>query len=127
MKLTLKRVALKETYTIGKLYINGKYFCDTLEDAIRDVKIFGETAIDYGVYTVKMTMSNRFKKVMPILLDVPKFEGVRIHSGSTIADTLGCILVGKNTIKGKLTQSREHAKALNELLIKEKSIVIEII
>ncbi len=72
MKLLLKRVALKETYTIGKLYIDGNYFCDTLEDKVRPpgVKIWGETAIPYGKYKVVITYSARFKRELPLLLNV---------------------------------------------------------
>jgi hypothetical protein len=128
MKLTLERVAKKETYTIGKLYIDGFYFCDTLEDRVRakGVKVYGETAIDSGTYKVIMDMSKRFKKRMPLLLDVPNFAGVRIHAGNTVKDTLGCILVGKNTIKGQLTDSRKYTSELYAKLEAGKSITIEI-
>jgi len=107
MKLTLKRIALRPTYTIGKLYIDDVYFCDTLEDTVRDVnkngkfdngekKIKGETAIPYGTYEIKWTYSPRFKKYTPQLMNVPSFEGVRIHSGNTSKDTEGCLLLGEN-------------------------------
>lgn len=106
MKLELKRIFKGETYTIGKLYVNGVYFCDTLEDAIRHVKIKHETAIPEGTYEVVITMSQRFKKLMPLLLNVPNFEGIRIHSGNTKEDTSGCLLVGENKIKEQLVNSR---------------------
>lgn len=106
MKLLLERIAYKETYTIGKLYIDGVYECDTLEDKVRDKKIKGITAIPAGTYKIDITYSNRFKKIMPLLLDVPGFEGIRIHSGNTSEDTSGCILVGQNKEKGKLINSR---------------------
>lgn len=108
MKLTLKRIALRETYTIGRLYIDGEYFCDTCEDKVRPngQKVPGETAIPYGTYRIMITKSGRFKKMLPELLDVPYFSGVRIHSGNTAKDSEGCILVGRNTIKGQVTQSR---------------------
>lgn len=117
MNITVKRIALRPTYTIGKLYINGKYYCDTLEDAVRDLnqngkfdngeqKIYGQTAIPYGKYRVLWTYSPRFKKYMPEIKDVPEFSGVRIHSGNTAADTLGCILVGQNKQVGKVINSR---------------------
>jgi len=105
MKITLKRIAYRPTYTIGKLYIDGKYFCDTLEDTKREVKIMHETCIPAGSYQVTVNMSNRFKRLMPLLLNVPGFEGIRIHNGSTAAHTSGCILVGKNSIVGQLTES----------------------
>jgi hypothetical protein len=129
MKLRLERIAKRETYTIGKLYINDCYFADTLEDCVRDkgAKVYGETAIDSGTYKVIMDVSKRFKKRMPLLLDVPNFRGVRIHSGNTVKDTLGCILVGKNTIKGQLTDSRRYTRELYEKLELGKSITIEII
>lgn len=138
MKLELKRIAFRNTYTIGKLYINGKYFCDTLEDYNRDfnkdgdlndkgeIKVFGETAIPYGTFKVIMNMSNRFKKIMPLLLDVPHFAGIRIHAGTKPEHSHGCILVGKNTIKGGLTESKEYTKILYDYLNKEKNITINI-
>lgn len=97
MELTLARKTLTEKSTIGQLFINGNLFCYTLEDCVRDVKIPGETAIPYGVYEVITNYSNRFKKVMPLLLNVPGFMGVRIHSGNTAEDTEGCILVGEKS------------------------------
>jgi len=84
---------------IGDLFINGVFFCHTLEDEKRadGLKVFGETAIPTGVYNVKLTVSNRFKRLMPILLDVEGFSGVRIHGGNTSKDTHGCPLVAFNT------------------------------
>lgn len=118
MKLTLKRIALRPTYTIGKLYIDGEYFCDTCEDTVRmdGKKIQGETAIPFGTYRVVITQSARFKKKLPELLDVPYFVGVRIHSGNTAKDSEGCILVGRNTIKGMVTQSRDTMKKLMAII-----------
>lgn len=118
MKLTLKRIALRPTYTIGRLYIDGEYFCDTCEDTVRmdGKKIPGETAIPFGTYRVVITQSPRFKKKLPELLDVPYFVGVRIHSGNTAKDSEGCILVGRNTIKGMVTQSRDTMKKLMAIL-----------
>lgn len=106
MLLTLKRTYKGSKYTIGKLYINKEYFCDTLEDAIRKEKIYAETAIPFGKYEVTISYSPRFKKNLPLLLNVPGFEGVRIHSGNTKDDTEGCILVGFNKEKGKVLDSR---------------------
>ena len=128
MKLVLVRIAKKETYTIGKLFIDGEYFCDTLEDKVRakGVKIYGETAIDCGVYKVIMNISKRFQKLMPLLLDVPNFAGIRIHAGNTPKDTLGCILVGKNSIKGKLTESKIYTELLYDKIFKAKECTIEI-
>lgn len=118
MKLTLKRIALRPTYTIGKLYIDDVYFCDTIEDTVRDLnkngkfdngekKIHSKTAIPYGTYEIKWTYSPRFKKYTPQLMNVPSFEGIRIHAGNTSADTEGCLILGKNKQVGKVINSRD--------------------
>lgn len=118
MKLTLKRIALRPTYTIGKLYIDDVYFCDTIEDTVRDLnkngkfdngekKVHSKTAIPYGIYEIKWTYSPRFKKYTPQLMNVPSFEGIRIHAGNTSADTEGCLILGKNKYVGKVLNSRD--------------------
>lgn len=129
MKLLLKRIALRDNYTIGKLYINDKYFCDTLEDAVRDVKIKHQTAIPKGIYKVILTASPRFKRILPRLLNVPEFTGVLIHRGNTIADTSGCILVGENKKKGMVLNSTKYEVELVKILTESnsKNITIEII
>lgn len=129
MKLLLKRIALKDNYTIGKLYIDDKYFCDTLEDAVRDVKIKHQTAIPKGIYKVTLTASPRFKRILPRLHDVPEFTGVLIHRGNTIDDTSGCILVGENKKKGMVLNSTKYEVELVTILTKSnsKNITIEII
>jgi len=102
MELLVKRIYLAPDYTIGKLSINGVYFCDTLEDTNRDInkdgkfdnneaKVFSKTCIPFGKYEVTMTYSNHFKRVLPLLINVPSFAGVRIHSGNDVEDTEGCI------------------------------------
>ena len=126
MKITLKRIFKGNQYTIGKLYIDGEYFCDTLEDAVRPEKIKNETAIPAGTYDVILNMSNRFKKILPLLLKVPNYEGVRIHSGNTKEDTSGCILVGENKVKGQVINSKQKMNELMKLLIKENYISITI-
>ena len=127
MKLELKRVGISDTYTIGKLFIDDVYFCDTIEDKDRGllqtmskaeidkIKVKGETAIPRGTYNVNMNrVSPRFSKVkqynfiqgkLPYLESVPGYEGVLIHIGNTSKDTEGCILVGKNDVVGKVTNS----------------------
>ena len=118
MKLKLNRIALRKTYTIGKLYIDGKYFCDTLEDTVRDTnksgkfdngekKVKGKTAIPYGTYEIKWTYSPRFKKYTPQLMNVPQFEGIRIHAGNSSTDTEGCLLLGQNKKVGMVLNSRD--------------------
>jgi hypothetical protein len=129
MKLKLIRIYKAETYTIGKLYVDGELFSDVLEDKVRPngEKVYGQTAIPAGTYKVILNMSNRFKCIMPLLLNVPNFEGIRIHSGNTSEDTHGCLLVGKNTEKGKVTESRKIFKNLMSILTLAKDeITIEI-
>ena len=94
MNLIVKRFEFGPDYTIGRLYIDGDYFCYTLEDKVRVEKIPGETAIPAGRYSVIVDHSNHFQRDLPHILNVPGFEGVRIHPGNTKADTEGCILVG---------------------------------
>lgn len=141
MKITLKRIALKNTYTIGKLYIDGEYFCDTLEDTVRDLnksgkfdngekKIYGETAIPYGTYNVKWTYSNKFKKYMPLIENVPSFAGIRIHAGNSSADTQGCILVGENKAVGKVLNSKNTVNKLYSIIqkaCKKGGVTIEVV
>ena len=110
--MTLTRIAKRETYTIGRLAINGTYFCDTLEPTWRDIgvgrpgrKVMGRTAIPEGRYPLVVTFSPRFKRWLPLLLHVPQFSGIRIHSGNTADDTEGCILPGLNTSRGRVTDS----------------------
>lgn len=150
MKLKLDRKYKLPEYTIGKLYIDGEYFCDTLEDTDRGLssdmpfqeiikrKIQGKTAIPTGDYKVNMnTVSPRFKDrtwaklyggKLPRLIDTVGFEGVLIHVGNSASDTTGCVLVGKNTIKGKLTNSTAVFRELMEILLTDKdNITISII
>ena len=125
MKIKVDRIYKGESYTIGKMYLNGEYFCDTLEDAIRPVKIPNETAIPAGIYKVEVTYSPRFKRNLPLLVDVPNYTGIRIHNGSNKDHTSGCILVGFNTSKGILSDSRKTSDLLTEKL-KSLSEPIEI-
>lgn len=139
MKLTLKRIAFKEKYTIGRLYIDGVYFCDTIEDKDRGLnndmglaeimvkKRYGETAIPTGHYEVEITYSPKYKRMMPEIKDVKGFSGIRIHSGNTAKDTLGCLIVGKNTVVGMVTESRKTYYKLFEILKGQKNITIDII
>lgn len=118
MEIKVIRKWMKQSYTMGRMYIDDNFFCGTLEDVVRDLndynhdgdyddpgegKIYGETAIPCGRYKVIVNESPKFKKRLPLLLDVPGFEGIRIHSGNSAKDSYGCILVGQNTSTGRLT------------------------
>jgi hypothetical protein len=129
MDLKLIRKFPSTNCVIGELYVNGVFECYTLEDIERPLKIAGLTAIPRGHYEVIIDFSARFKKQMPRLLNVPGFEGVRIHSGNTSADTEGCILVGKTKSKDAIAQSRDAYNALMPKLQKAtltEKIIIEI-
>lgn len=96
MELTLNRIFLGSSATIGELLVNDKYLCDALEDRVRPEgeKIYGKTAIPEGTYEMVLSYSPRFKKILPEILNVPNFTGIRIHCGNSSADSSGCILVG---------------------------------
>lgn len=118
MKLEVKRLTFSDKSTIGKLFLDGEFFCHTLEDVVRPEKVYGETAIPEGAYKVKITYSPRFKRDLPLLLNVPGFEGIRIHAGNTHKDTEGCILVGDLAGQDIVWQSRA---AFNRLFDKLKA------
>ena len=137
-KLLLKRIARKAGYTIGKLYIDGAYFWDTLEDTDRldkgmtaaqlaAKKIPGQTAIPEGTYKVIVNVSPKFKRLLPRLVNVPGYEGVLIHRGNTPADTAGCILVGENKQVGKVLNSTFYEDRLVDMLKHDNNIVIEVL
>ena len=137
MELILKRIAKRKTYTIGRLYIReqvmdeylpgyeDRYFCDTLEPTWRDYehgayKVKGRSAIPEGRYAVVISWSPKLKAWLPILLGVPKFEGIRIHAGNTARDTAGCILVGKNKLVGQVVDSRIWLHRLKQKIVEAK-------
>lgn len=131
MKLTLQRYLFTEDYTMGLLFIDGVYFCDTIEDKFRGndlkgKKVYGETCIPYGVYTVKITYSPKNKKYMPQILDVPYFDGIRIESGNRAKDSLGCVIVGVKSDNGEVAQSRKTYNALMKRLETANNIKIDI-
>ena len=118
MDLKLERKYRNNNYCIDKLYINGKYFSDVLEDPdrgltdsmsleeIKRIKIKGNTCIPYGTYHITITYSPRFKKNLPLLNNVKGFDGIRIHSGNKPQDTEGCLLPGFNKVKGQVINSK---------------------
>lgn len=134
MELRLHRIACKPQYSIGKLYIDNEYFCDTIEDkdrnlddsmteqAIRSKKVYAETAIPTGTYRVTLNVqSPKFKNqatyafckgYLPRLLDVKGFDGILIHIGNTQYNSAGCILVGQNKVVGRVINSTETFKKL---------------
>ena len=143
MQITINRIAKKATYTIGRLLIDGKYFCDTLEPAdhglkkrmslvkIKKIKHDrGRSAIPTGTYRVLITKSPKFKEWLPLIFGVPGFEGIRIHTGNKPVNTRGCILVGRNRIKGQLVTSRavllSLIRAMTEALDREEIIMLNI-
>jgi len=112
MKLRLERQPSAHGATIGELSVDMAFECYTCEDEVREVKIHGETAIPPGTYSVIITPSQRFKRDLPLLENVPNFEGIRIHPGNTSADTEGCILPGKGRTDRTVTESRAAFNAL---------------
>ena len=146
MKITVKREFFSDTETLGTMFINDKFFCYTLEDYDRKLKqnqssseiahkkIYGKTAIASGDYRVILSISNRFKRLMPEVLNVKGFAGIRIHGGNTHLNTDGCVLVAKNrfvdklstfgkirnwiqgTMEGQLTRTIQKAIDANEIV-----------
>lgn len=156
MELILKRIALRSEYTIGKLYVDGEYVCDTIEDTVRDLdkdgkfangemKIPGKTAIPYGRYEVTMKVrspkysnfakyswAKKYDGYLPRLLNVPHFDGVLIHVGNSALDSEACVLVGENKVVGKVINSvNTFRRLMDDYLVPAKKrnekIVITII
>ncbi len=144
MKITVNRIFKGSTYTIGKLYIDGEYACDTIEDTVRELpatcpntprgiacackeKVYAETAIPAGTYKVTMEYSPRFKRKLPYLHNVQHFIGILIHNGNDQGHSAGCIIVGRNKVKGKVLESKATLDALLSRIGNEKSITIQII
>lgn len=144
MKLLLRRKFKGTEYTIGDLLINGVFFCNTLEDTVRELppacpdtprgctctcsgKVYARTAIPAGTYQITLQHSPRFKRVLPLLHDVPHFLGILIHSGNDQDDSAGCIIVGFNKVKGRVVESRATSDRLNAILGRETEIEIQIV
>ena len=133
MDITVVRKYKKQSYTIGDLYINGEWFCSTLEDKdrgltqnmpldyIKKKKVYGETAIPTGKYIVVVNNSPKFKRNLPRIQNVPGFDGIRIHRGNIANDSCGCILVGENKVVGKVINSTKYEKKLTQLLTEAQS------
>lgn len=142
LELILDRKWKKKDYTIGNLSINDEFFCNILEDTCRGLqqnmplselqakKIYGKTAIPAGRYEIVITHSNRFQRPLPLLLNVPAFEGIRIHAGNAAKDTHGCLLPGKNVAVGKVLHSRPTTakliKHINDAISNGKKVFITI-
>lgn len=130
MELKVIRKTWTEQSTVGDLFVNGQWHSFTLEDRdrgltsitplnqLKDIKVYGKTAIPYGKYEVIISFSNHFQKRLPLLLNVPGFAGIRIHPGNVSKDTLGCILVGKEFGENEVYRSREAFKSLFEKIDK---------
>lgn len=145
MEVRVRRIALKDTYTIGKMYIDGKYVCDVLEDKVRDInkngvfdngetKVVGRTAIPYGTYEITMDVKStkfsdfeqypwakEYDGYLPRLTNVPLFVGVLLHVGNSDVDSSGCLLVGENKVVGKVINSTiTFRRLMNEYFLPAK-------
>jgi hypothetical protein len=139
MNIQVIRETFTSKSTIGKMYIGGRFFCYTLEDVDRDKnkdgdlndpgeqKVYGQTAIPRGTYKVIVNMSNRFKVLMPLLLSVPGFEGIRVHNGNTSEHTHGCLLVGESKGKDFIGGSKMAFAKLMDILTKSKEPITIVI
>lgn len=142
MKLTLKRTKLDHNYTAGELYIDNVYFSSTLEDPNRDLnkngkfdngesKVYGNTCIPYGTYEVILSYSPKFKRILPEVLKVGQFAGIRFHRGNYVRDTEGCILIGEKVENGVLNNSTPFEKRLiaelQKAINRKESITLEIL
>ena len=127
MELKLVRNSSIQGATTGRLSVDGTHECYTCEDVVREVKVPGKTAIPPGTYNVIINYSNRFKRQMPLLLEVPNFSGIRIHPGNTAEDTEGCILVGQTMSVNSVGASRKaYTKLFEKMLLATEPITITI-
>jgi hypothetical protein len=139
MHFLLDRKWRKDTYTIGRLYVNGEFLCNTIEDVdrnlnqnmsateIQKIKVMAETAIPTGTYAMRVSMSPKFKRELVEIVNVPAFSGIRIHRGNTAQDSAGCVIVGENTSKGRLTNSTKYELQITEMVKKADYAYITII
>ena len=129
MEIKLIRIAKMPAYTIGRVYVDGEYFCDSLEDKdrgltqkmtlqqIKALKVYGETAIPTGTYRITYTYSPKFKRNLPLVNDVKGFDGIRVHPLNTAAESEGCIGLGEKKVNGKIINSRVWCERLNEKIL----------
>lgn len=133
MKLKLSRAQFEPTCTIGRLFVDGAQVAFTLEDYVRPTgapKVYGQTAIPAGTYSVIIDHSQHFGRDLPHVLNVPGFEGIRIHPGNTDKDTEGCILVGLDRLADSIGRSRLAFDALfpmiQQALARGETVTIEV-
>ena len=127
MNILVKRLHHTNKSVVGEMFVDGVFQCYTCEDIEREVKVAGKTAIPKGTYNVIINMSNRFKRQMPLLENVPNFAGVRIHPGNTAEDTEGCILVGRTRSEDFVGESRKaYTKLFEKMLLAKDPITITI-
>jgi hypothetical protein len=133
MEIKVTREIFTPTCTLGKMYVDGVFFAHTLEDTFRNIqgditkKVSGQTCIDNGTYPVIVSYSNRFKKNLAELLNVPCFEKIRIHGGNTDADTEGCILIGEHTDNiGKIWECGAKVQEITERIYRAGGCMITI-
>lgn len=134
LQIFIIRKYKKADYTIGKLYVNGQFLCNTLEDTDRhlyqgqplanlaSMKIAGKTAIPTGTYRLQVPESPKFGRELIEIMDVPGYTGVRIHRGNTAEDSAGCILPGINNAVGRVNDSTKYELQLTKLVKDEKEM-----
>lgn len=127
MEIKVIRKYKKENYTIGQVLVNGKFFCNSLEDKdrglrqdmslsqLKKLKVYGKTAIPSGTYEVTVYFWPKYRKNYPLLLNVGAFEGILVHAGTNESHTLGCILIGENKVKGQLTNCEKYVRTLTKM------------
>ena len=132
MEIVLDRKYKKDTYTLGEVTVNGKFFSMSMEDRDRGLtqsmnedeilskKVYAETAIPTGRYEIKLSFSNKFKRILPILLNVKGFDGIRMHRLNTAIESHGCIGLGMNNSIGTITESTRYELKIVYLLQEEE-------
>lgn len=128
LQVLLTRNWRKDTYTIGRIYVNGNFFCNSLEDkdrgliqgmpleTLKKMKIQDQTAIPVGTYRLRVTMSPKFKRELIEVVDVPAFTGIRFHRGVNENHTSGCVLTGLNKIKGGLVDGAKYEEEITKMV-----------